>query len=257
MAHMRLVAIGDSFTEGVGDELADGTPRGWADLVAGGMAVASGEPVEYANLAIRGRLLGPIVDEQLEPALALEPTVLTFNGGGNDMLRPRADIGRLRELTEHVITRCLQAGVQPLILSGGDPTDGLPLGDRIRRIGDQLTSTVTDLTAGHGVPFANNWADVELRQPYYWADDRLHLNTTGHKRVAARVLATLDVPFPSEWMSPIEAESAAPRPASNAAFYRQHVVPWIRRRLTGRSSGDGRKPKYPQWITVPPDMSVA
>ncbi|MCA1943472.1 MAG: SGNH/GDSL hydrolase family protein, partial [Yonghaparkia sp.] len=26
-------AIGDSFTEGMGDERPDGTPRGWADLV--------------------------------------------------------------------------------------------------------------------------------------------------------------------------------------------------------------------------------
>ena len=33
---MRYVAIGDSFTEGVGDELPDGTVRGWADLVAAG-----------------------------------------------------------------------------------------------------------------------------------------------------------------------------------------------------------------------------
>ena len=31
-------AIGDSFTEGMGDELPDGTPRGWADLVALGLA---------------------------------------------------------------------------------------------------------------------------------------------------------------------------------------------------------------------------
>ena len=47
------VAIGDSFTEGVGDELPDGRVRGWADQVALGLALASPEPVTYANLAIR------------------------------------------------------------------------------------------------------------------------------------------------------------------------------------------------------------
>ena len=82
-------AIGDSFTEGVGDELPDGTVRGWADFVALGLAAAAREPVRYANLAIRGRKLGPIVDEQLEAAIALRPEVISFNGGGNDMLRPR------------------------------------------------------------------------------------------------------------------------------------------------------------------------
>lgn len=55
-------AIGDSFTEGVGDEIPDGGVRGWADLVAIGLArdLARREPdahFGYANLAIRGRFL--------------------------------------------------------------------------------------------------------------------------------------------------------------------------------------------------------
>jgi lysophospholipase L1-like esterase len=71
VASVRYVAIGDSFTEGVGDELPDGHVRGWADLVAQGWADAAGMPIEYANLAIRGKLVWQIVEEQLEPALAL------------------------------------------------------------------------------------------------------------------------------------------------------------------------------------------
>lgn len=52
------VAIGDSFTEGYGDDLPDGRVRGWADLVALGLAAANPRQVTYANLAIRGRKLG-------------------------------------------------------------------------------------------------------------------------------------------------------------------------------------------------------
>ena len=44
MASVRFVAIGDSFTEGVGDELPDGSVRGWADLVAEGWADSSDNP---------------------------------------------------------------------------------------------------------------------------------------------------------------------------------------------------------------------
>lgn len=251
------MAIGDSFTEGVGDELADGTLRGWADLVAAGLAAARGEPVEYANLAIRGRLLGPIVTEQLEPALALEPTVLMLNGGGNDMLRPRADIGRLCELTEHVITRCLAVGVRPLILSGGDPSSGLPFSNRIQRTGGRLTSEVINLTSSYGVPFADNWADAELRKAHFWGEDRLHLNAAGHHRVAARVLDTLGFGYPSSWMSLAPTEERPPGLLENAVFYRRYVMPWIRRRVTRRSSGDGRLPKYPQWITIAADPSLS
>src|SRR3954471_3063112 len=98
---MRYVAIGDSFTEGVGDELPDGTVRGWADLVAAGLAGA-GEQVHYANLAVRGRLLDSIVGEQLPAALGLTPapTLITLNGGGNDMMRPGVEPRQLLELTE-------------------------------------------------------------------------------------------------------------------------------------------------------------
>ncbi|MCW2922726.1 MAG: hydrolase family protein, partial [Thermoleophilia bacterium] len=56
-SHIRYAAIGDSFSEGVGDELADGHVRGWTDLVAQGWAEALGEPIEYASFAVRGKLI--------------------------------------------------------------------------------------------------------------------------------------------------------------------------------------------------------
>jgi hypothetical protein len=68
---VQYAAIGDSFTEGVGDELPDGAVRGWADRVAAGLAATRDGDVRYANLAVRGRLLGPIVTDQLEAALSL------------------------------------------------------------------------------------------------------------------------------------------------------------------------------------------
>ncbi|NED96105.1 SGNH/GDSL hydrolase family protein [Phytoactinopolyspora alkaliphila] len=251
---MRIVSIGDSFTEGIGDERPDGTVRGWADLVATGLALDIGEPVEYANLAIRGKLMAQIVREQLEPALALEPTVLTLNGGGNDMLRPRADVARICSLTEHVITRCHAVGVRPLILSGGNPARNLPMGRRMQRLGDLLTTAVEELTIKHDVMFTNMWADAELTHAAYWCDDRLHLNAAGHHRVAAHVLQTLGAAYPEEWMLPAASGPAlAPGLAANAAYYRQHVLPWIRRRLTRRSSGDGRQPKYIDWRAIEPD----
>src|SRR4051812_14798778 len=115
---MRYVAIGDSFTEGVGDELPDGTVRGWADLVAEGLAggepAGTGEPVHYANLAVRGRLLDSIVRDQVPAALGLTPapTLVTFNGGGNDVMRPGIELRQLLELTELAIRQVADAGVR-------------------------------------------------------------------------------------------------------------------------------------------------
>lgn len=248
---IRLVAIGDSFTEGVGDELADGTVRGWADLTAQGWADAAGQPVGYANLAIRGKLVWPIVEEQLEPALALKPTHLSFNGGGNDMLRPRTTIAHVVAAFDRVLRRCAEEGVQLILLSGANPSPHLPMRRLIQRRGDQLSEAVVARLDEHpGVIRALNWPDAELSTMPYWSEDRLHMNDRGHHRVAARVLSSLGHEPPAQWWSLPETDTLAR--LGGAAYYRTHVGPWIRRRLTGRSSGDGRRPKFGDWVTLAP-----
>lgn len=249
---IRIVSLGDSFTEGLGDVWPDGQERGWADRVAVALAAARpDEEVLYANLAIRGRLIGRIIDEQLPAALALDPkpTHLTFNGGGNDMLRPGFGLARLRALTEGVLDACADAGVFAVILSGPVPSEHLPAGKRMLTLGGALCDEVADLVSGRkGALFVDNFSDVEARRPLYWSEDRLHLNSLGHARVAARVLQELDVAadFPDV------AGAAPPLTGGRAelAYWRAHVLPWIGRRVRGKSSGDGRDPKYPAWVRV-------
>ncbi|MFI9011026.1 SGNH/GDSL hydrolase family protein [Actinosynnema sp. NPDC053489] len=247
---MRYVAIGDSFTEGVGDERPDGTPRGWADLVAEGMAAALGETVRYANLAVRGRLLEPIATTQLDKALALSPapTMLTFNGGGNDMMRPGIDVERLVGLTERVILRCLAADVRLVLLSGADPSQRLPFGRMIHRRGEVLTARIAELAARHDILLVDAFNDVESRRAEYWSPDRLHLNAAGHRRVASLVLKALG--------HTAEAHAVAPGPVARRSlrvetrYYREHVLPWVNRRIRGISSGDDATGKHPDWVPV-------
>ncbi|MGW9628891.1 SGNH/GDSL hydrolase family protein [Microbacterium sp. NPDC055521] len=250
MAAVRFVAIGDSFTEGVGDELPDGSVRGWADLAAQGWAHAIGEPIQYANLAIRGRLIWPIVEEQLEPALALRPTHLSFNGGGNDILRPNADTEHIADAFSRVLRRCDEEGVTLILLSGANPSAQLPLGPVFQRRGDALSAAVLRRVEDRpDVIRALNWPDAELSRPRYWSQDRLHMNANGHHRVAARVLHALGLEPPEEWWSPSTDHPAGP---AGLAYYRQFVGPWVRRRVTRTSSGDGRVAKFPAWVEMVP-----
>lgn len=248
MDDVRFVAIGDSFTEGVGDEQPDGSVRGWADLVAEGWGRSRGEPIEYANLAVRGKLVWPIVAEQLEPALALKPTHLSFNGGGNDMLRPRTSMSYIADAFSQVLRRCEEEGVQLILLSGANPSAQLPLSRLIQHRGDVMSSEVVSRMRGADVIQALNWPDAELSDPSYWSEDRLHMNARGHHRVAARVLDALGQAVPDGWWS----LPATPVPAlGRAEYFRAHLGPWVKRRLTGTSSGDGRAAKYASWHTVP------
>ena len=250
VAAVRFVAVGDSFTEGMGDELPDGTVRGWADLVAVGLAAATDEPVHYANLAVRGRLLEPIVAEQLPAALGMRPapTLLTFNGGGNDLMRLGVDPARLVAETEPAVRRVLDAGVELVLLSGADPSARLPLGRTMHRKAAALTEGLVELAARHGVLMVNAFGDTELRRAAYWSADRLHLGPAGHRRVAGLVLAALGHEVVADAVDPgIDAPRTLP---AEVRYYREHVLPWAVRRLLGRSSGDGRTGKRPGWTVV-------
>src|SRR6185437_3892153 len=107
----RYVAIGDSFTEGIGDPDPDapGGHRGWADRVAEVLATQV-DDFAYANLAIRGRLIRRIVEEQVEPALALKPDLITFSAGGNDVIRPNGDPDAIAQLFEDAVVRLSSQG---------------------------------------------------------------------------------------------------------------------------------------------------
>lgn len=250
MDSVRFVAIGDSFTEGVGDERADGTVRGWADLVAQGWAASRGAEIEYANLAIRGKLVWPIVEQQLERALALKPTHLSFNGGGNDMLRPRTSIAHIADAFTQVLRRCDEEGVRLILLSGANPSAQLPMSRLIQRRGDLMSAEVVSRVQGReDVVQALNWPDAQLSDPSFWSEDRLHMNSRGHHRVAARVLSALGEQVAADWWSLPDLPEAAG--LARGEYFREHLGPWFRRRLTGTSSGDGREPKFGgHWVEV-------
>lgn len=252
------VAIGDSFTEGVGDEVPGGGVRGWADLVALGLAQANAGtdagPVRYANLAVRGRKLRPIVEQQLPAALTLRPGLLSINGGGNDLLRPRVSVDHVAGTLLRAVETAVDAGIHVLLLSGANPSSVMPMGGLMRRRGNELAMAVKLGRPPEDVTVVDNWGDAGLEDFRYWSTDRLHLNPLGHARVAANVLRALDVPVPAEWgVDEVAAAAAGPRARRTAAYYRDYVLPWIGRRLTGRSSGDGRNAKIPslQPVDVP------
>ncbi|GAA3075002.1 hypothetical protein GCM10020254_18660 [Streptomyces goshikiensis] len=94
-SYTSFVAVGDSFTEGMSDGLPDGSYRGWADLLAARLAAR--EPgFRYANLAVRGKLIGQIAGEQAPVAAGMGADLVTLVGGLNDALRPKVDMGRVR-----------------------------------------------------------------------------------------------------------------------------------------------------------------
>lgn len=242
--YSSYVAVGDSFSEGMGDTLPDGSVRGWTDLVALALGRNVGSPIRYANLAIRGKKLEPIIAEQVEPALALGAELVTFNGAGNDIMRPRVSIDAVAARLVEAAERLGSGGARVVVVSGGNPSGHIPMGRLVSGRGDELAAAVLHRLPA-GMTYVDNWSDAVLAQGRFWSADNLHLNTIGHIRVAANVLGALGVPVPAEWS--VSETAALPDTGARGrdrAYYREHVLPWIGRRLTGRSSGDGRPPKF-------------
>lgn len=238
------VAIGDSFTEGLGDPRPDGSLRGWADRVAEGLAAQSSEPFLYANLAIRGRKLKQVLDEQLDQAISMRPDMISFNGGGNDILRPSFHLEETTKMVREAVGRIRNAGIQVLLLAGPDPSKHLPMG----RIFHDRAAEFTETTGRwaetmEGVVYADNFNDTQLHAPEYWAEDGLHLGRAGHLKVGINVLSALGIDPPADWDIDEALQDGVNRHYGDLAYYREHVGPWVKRRLTGKSSGDGRRPK--------------
>jgi lysophospholipase L1-like esterase len=259
-----FVAIGDSFTEGLGDVAPGGGFRGWADRLAG-LVAAEYPGLRYANLAVRGKLLREIVAEQVPAAAALSPGLVSIAGGGNDILRPGADPDVLAELFDAAIARLRASGASVLMFTGFDPV-ATPVLRLLRgRIGT-YNMHLRGIADARGCYLVDLWSMRFLRSPGAWSPDRLHLNARSHQRVALRACEVLGVPVTEDWRAPLAADpprnavDAVTRAAwlaarrEDARWAREYLAPWIRRRLHGTSSGDGVSAKRPVLEAVAPPV---
>jgi hypothetical protein len=111
-----------------------------------------------------------------------------------------------------------------------------------------LNRAVGETAERHGAMLVDLFADDEFANPALWSVDRLHLSPAGHRRVAAHVLTALGVDCDPEWLLVPPRPAATPWLLARGADVRwagQHLAPWLRRRLTGRSSGDTVTAKRP------------
>ncbi len=253
----RYVALGDSFTVGVGDP-EQGSPgglRGWADRVAEELA-AGHEGFAYANLAVRGLMLKQILNQQIGPALALEPDLITLSAGGNDMVFHGSDPDKLAVKLETGVRQLSQTGATLVLFTGPDWAS-TPLLGRNRGKVAIFNENVRAIAARHGALIADLWAMTQLKDPRMWNSDRLHLSPLGHHTVAAMVLDTLNVKHALRPMEPRELPESSWRQArtSDVIWARDHLIPWALRQLRHQASREELRAKRPEASPVLPMSS--
>ncbi|WP_406567736.1 SGNH/GDSL hydrolase family protein [Actinoallomurus soli] len=247
--YTSYVAIGDSFTEGLEDPAPAAGYRGWADRLAEHLA-AAGPGLRYANLAVRGRLLRQIVDEQVPRAVELRPDLITFAGGGNDLLRPGADPDALAVVFNDAVRSLRATGADVLIFTGFDTRD-VPVLRRIRGRAAMFNLHLRAIADRHDCHLVDLWSMRQLLDPRAWAEDRLHLSPEGHRRVGLAACEALGVPVTGDWRDPWPPVPSVDWLTSRKAdlrWARTYFLPWIQRRLRGESSGDRIAAKRPDLL---------
>jgi lysophospholipase L1-like esterase len=252
----RYVAIGDSSTEGLEDPGIGGRHRGWADRLALHVAQAQGAPLLYANLAVRGRKTRQVRALQLAPALAMRPDLASVFAGTNDIIRSQYDeaevIADLRSM--HVAFR--EIGATVVTITMPDLSAIAPFAERARPRLLAFNAAVRALCADTGSLLLDVAQFSVASDSRLWHEDRLHANAEGHRRIAAGLASVLGLPgFDARWadpLPPLAPPSAWERARREAHWLAAYLLPWLVRRLTGRSSGDGVTAKRPQLQPIGP-----
>ncbi|MBT2470111.1 SGNH/GDSL hydrolase family protein [Streptomyces sp. ISL-66] len=246
-------AIGDSFTEGVGDPGPGETFLGWADRLAVLLADQRDEhDFRYANLAVRGRLLDQIVAEQVPRAKELAPDLVTFCAGGNDIIRPGSDPDDVAARYEAAV-RDLAGSVGRVVITTGFDTRDVPVLKHIRGKIATFSAHVHSIADRYDCPVLDLWSLKSVQDRRAWDDDRLHLSPEGHTRVALRAAQVLGMDTPADpeqpW-PPMRPRGSVDTTRDNIQWARDHLVPWIGRRLRGESSGDHVEAKRPDLLPL-------
>lgn len=255
-AYLRYVALGDSQTEGLGDGDDTTGLRGFADRLA--EHLARHEPsLEYANLAVRGRLAAQIHTGQLAPALALRPDLATVVAGVNDLLRPRFDADEVAAHLEAMFAALTAAGAHVATITIPDPARISPLARPLVPRVTALNQRIRRAARRHGVTVAETALHPVAGDSRLWSSDRLHANSLGHERIAAALAHALRLPGSDDaWTQPLPRAPVPTRwnvASTELRWATGFLGPWLIRRLKRQSSGDGRTAKRPLLLPLRTD----
>lgn len=186
----RLVVLGDSVAEGLGDPVDGYQHRPWADRLA--EALRRHRPdLAYLNLGRRGLLAAQVRVRQLAPALAFGPDLAVVTCGGNDMFSPAFDVDAVQSEVEAVVRALRGCGVYVVTMGLFDITRAVRPDPAVRRHLYQLSALTRRVARRNGALYVDLTTHPASADPGLYSRDRLHVNARGHAVAAAEVIRSL------------------------------------------------------------------
>ena len=188
----NYAALGDSFSAG----LDDGSVP-WPELTARGLD-ARGEPVELHNLASVGATTADVLEVQLEPALALEPGLVSLVCGANDvLLTSRPDIEGCSANLDALLARIRAELPGATIVTATYPDPGRFAGLRPRtrkRVVDGMAAVnlaIRSASETHGALIMEFSQHPGVGDRANVGTNGFHPSALGHRQAATAVLEAL------------------------------------------------------------------
>jgi len=191
----HYVALGDSFTEGIGDSVDGFTKLGATDRLAAALR-QSNPDLQYTNLAKRGLLVAEIREQQLETALSLKPDLVSVVAGANDIMKGKFDKTQWEQELRTLYESLTQIGA--VVSTANVPnfpflrTLSEPLQTRLQRNIEKGNDTIQRLAAQYQVILVDAWAISSQCEMEDWSKDGIHLNSRGYFKFAKEIIKTLE-----------------------------------------------------------------
>ncbi|PNK36409.1 lipase [Bacillus thuringiensis] len=189
----RFVAIGDSFTEGIGDEVEGIALKSWVDH----FVQLCEKDIEYANFAKRGLVTEEIRLQQLEKALTFNPDLVSLIAGANDVLKGRWNHDAYKNDMEFMINTLSKAGADIIIANLPDFTVRLPFASEKKQvIKEQLleaNEVIHSLSREYKLHHVDFWNHHLVNDNTLWSKDLIHPNSKGYVKVAELIFSSLSV----------------------------------------------------------------
>jgi lysophospholipase L1-like esterase len=191
----RYVALGDSFTEGVGDSVDGFAKLGAMDRLAAAFRQSS-PGLQFTNLAKSGLLVSEVREQQLETALALEPDFVTLVAGANDILKGRFNAAGWEQEFQILFEALARSGA--VVVTGGVPN--FPLLKTLKeshqvgmtRIISKANNIMRRVSDRYQVIYIDSWSISALSNQEDWSLDGVHLNSRGYFKFAQEIIQVLE-----------------------------------------------------------------
>jgi len=215
---LTFAVIGDSAAYGTGDEMPDGSTRGWAYYLANSFQW----DCEYLNFARPGAKSGEVATTQLSLVKDKQPDICAVIAGGNDLLRNGFDPEVLYKNLRNTCDELMALGTEVIMFELHDPNRLLPIPKLLKRVlrrrVEAVNAVYQKLANELDLVLIRTREIPDVHDLKHWHVDRMHPGPEGHHLLAKEMASALSN---RGW------KIKMPKPETLVSYSRKEKIAWM------------------------------